>query len=86
MTTKVIVSPTLGVGSLTVLVIARSDCCGVSVAPAVLLAVSGSNWSLWLMVAVFVLGSGLSTRAVKISVGAAVVTTSPTVQTPVALS
>ena len=46
-TVKVIVSPTLGVGSLTVLVSARSACCGVSVALAVLLAVLGSNWSAW---------------------------------------
>ena len=36
-TVKVIVSPTLGVGLLTVLVSARSACCGVSVALAVLL-------------------------------------------------
>ena len=38
MTVKVIVSPTLGVASLTVLVSARSACCGVSVALAVLFA------------------------------------------------
>ena len=42
---KVIVSPTLGVGLLTDLVTARSACCGVSVALAVLLPVFGSNWS-----------------------------------------
>src|SRR5437899_10727032 len=39
---KVIVSPTLGVGLLTVLVNTRSACCGVSVALALLLAVLGS--------------------------------------------
>ena len=44
-TVKVMVSPTLGVGSLTVLVTARSACCGVSVALAVLLPGLGSNWS-----------------------------------------
>ena len=38
---KVIVSPTLGVASLTVLVSARSACCGVSVALALLLPVFG---------------------------------------------
>ena len=44
-TVKVTVSPTLGVGLSTVLVSARSACCGVTVAEAVLLAVLGSNWS-----------------------------------------
>ena len=57
-TVKVIVSPTLGVGLLTVLVSARSACCGVSVALAVLLPVSGSNWSQALIVAVLVCGWG----------------------------
>ena len=42
---KVIVSPTLGVASLTVLVTARSACCGVSVTLALLLLATGSNWS-----------------------------------------
>ena len=50
-TVKVIWSPTLGVALLTVLATARSACCGVSVALAVLLAVFGSNWSASLIVA-----------------------------------
>ena len=45
-TVKVTVSPTLGVALLTVLVRARSACCGVSVALALLLPLVGSNWSL----------------------------------------
>ena len=67
-TVKVIWSPTLGVASLTVFVTARSACCGVSVALAVLLAVFGSNWSAALTVAVLVWASGLSTvaRIVKV--------------------
>ena len=47
-------SPTLGVGLLTVLATTRSACCGVSVALAVLLAVFGSNWSASAIVAVLV--------------------------------
>ena len=43
---------------LTVLVTARSACCGVSVALAVLLPVFGSNWSLSPIVAVLVCGRG----------------------------
>src|SRR4029077_20057471 len=42
-TVNVMVSPTLGVALLTVLVTARSACCGVSPAPALLLAALGSN-------------------------------------------
>ena len=61
-TVKVIVSPTLGVGSLTVLASARSACCGVSVALAVLLAVLGSNWSEWVIVAVLVCGDASCDR------------------------
>ena len=57
-TVKVMLSPTLGVGLLTVLATARSACCGVSVALALLLPVSGSNWSAWLIVAVLVCGVG----------------------------
>src|SRR5262245_43408616 len=40
---KVIWSPTLGVGLLTAFVTARSACCGVSVAVAVLFPANGSN-------------------------------------------
>ena len=45
LTRKVIVSPTLGVGSLTVLATDRSACWGVSRTLSLLLVVSGSNWS-----------------------------------------
>jgi hypothetical protein len=79
---KVTVSPTLGVALLTVLVNARSACCGVTVALAVLLPVFGSNWSAWLMVAVLVWALGLATMALRIRVGAAEGATVPTVQTP----
>ena len=41
---------------------ARSACCGVSVALALLLPVFGSNWSASLIVAVLVRASGLTTR------------------------
>ena len=85
-TVKVIVSPTLGVASLTVLVSARSACWGVSVALAVLLPVFGSNWSASLMVAVLVCAAGLTTVAVMVSVCGAPGPTVPTVQTPVTLS
>ena len=85
-TVKVIVSPTLGVGLLTVLVSARSACCGVTATLAVLLAVLGSNWSAWLIVARFVDGFGLVTVARMISVWAADGSTVPTVQIPVAES
>ena len=61
-TVKVIVSPTLGVGLSTVLVRTRSACCGVSVAVAVLLPVLGSNWSEWVIVAVFVCAAGTDDR------------------------
>src|SRR5262249_30156142 len=77
------VSPTLGVALLTVLVNARSACCGVSVALALLLAVLGSNWSEWLIVAVLVAVFGLITCACRVSVAAAVVSTWPTVHKPV---
>src|SRR5262249_35016341 len=67
-TVKVMVSPTLGVALLTALARARSACCGVSVALAVLFVVSGSNWSAWLTTAVLVWAFGLTTRAVRVSV------------------
>ena len=50
-----------------------------------LLAATGSNWSEWLIVAVFVTGFGLTTVPLKASVGGADVVTVPTVQSPVAL-
>jgi hypothetical protein len=46
---------------LTALESARSACWGVAVTLAVLLAVSGSNWSAWLIVAVFTVETGLVT-------------------------
>ena len=79
-------SPTLGVASLTVLVRARSACCGVSVALPVLLAVFGSNWSLPLTVAVLVCAAGLTTRAMMVSVCGLPGATVPTSHVPVALS
>ena len=53
-TVKVTVSPTFGVGLLTVLLMARSACCGVSVAEALLFAEFGSNWSARLIDTLFV--------------------------------
>ena len=53
----------MGVGSLVVFVSARSACCGVTVVLAVLLAVLGSNWSEWVIAAVFVCELGLTTVA-----------------------
>ena len=85
-TVNVIVSPTLGVALLTAFARARSACCGVSVALALLFAVSGSNWSLCPTVAVLVCGLALTTVARIVSVCGIVVVTVPTVQTPVALS
>src|SRR5262245_4849802 len=61
-TVKVMVSPTLGVGLLTDFVTDRSACRGVSVVLPVLPPL-GSNWSLWLTVAVLVVGAALVTRA-----------------------
>src|SRR3954453_8670099 len=74
-TVKVMVSPTFGVGLLTVLLTSRSARCGVSVALPLLLPAPGANWSLWLMVAVLVRALGLTTVAWMSSVcGVAVVT------------
>src|SRR5262249_8288081 len=65
----------------------RSACWGVSVALAWLLVGSGSNWSEWLTVAVFVWALGLTTRAVRISsVCSTDGATVPTVQLPLPLS
>src|SRR5262245_16376159 len=85
-TVKGIVATKLGVVLLTVLVTARSACWGVSVALALLSVGSGSNWSLWLMLAVLVWGAGLATRARRVSVAGAPVSTWPTVHSPVVLS
>src|SRR5438132_905872 len=82
---KVMVSPTLGVGLLTVLVNTRSACCGVSVALALLLAVLGSNWSAWLTAAVLVWALALTTLARICKLCGVVVVTVPTVQMPVPL-
>jgi hypothetical protein len=65
---NVIVSPTFGVASPTVFVSARSACCGVSVAPALLFPVLGSNWSECEIDAVFVWALGETTVAVSCSV------------------
>ena len=82
MTVKVMTSPTLGVGSLTVLVTARSACCGVSVALPVLLAVFGSNWSASETVAVLVRASGLTTVGRMVRVAAAPLASVPTFHRP----
>src|SRR5262245_6443487 len=82
-TVKVTVSPTLGVGSSTVLLRDRSACWAVTVAEPVLLFRSGSDWSEWVMVAMFVCGVVLTTRAVIVKVWGVLVVTVPTVQTPV---
>ena len=65
-------SPTLGVGLLTVFDTDRSAAG----------ALFGSNWSAWLMAAVFVGVLGLATKAVMISVCGVAVLTVPTVHTP----
>src|SRR5207302_9386833 len=82
---KVSVSPTLGVGLLTVLVIAKSACCGVSMALLLLLPMLGSNWSAWLMAAVLVWALGLTTLALSSSVALPALFAVPTVQMPVPL-
>src|SRR5258706_218561 len=80
------VSPTLGRALLTALLTDRSACCGSTPAVSLLLAVVGSNWSLWLTAAVLVRAAGLDTVARSSSVSGVVVVTVPTDQTPVALS
>src|SRR5262252_6288398 len=80
------VSPTLGVGSLTVLATARSACCGVSVVLAWLLPGFGSNWSAAVIVAVFVWAEGLTTCARMVSVSGVAAGTVPTLHRPVVLS
>jgi hypothetical protein len=85
-TVKVTVWPTLGVGLFTVLVRARSACCGVTVELALLLPGSGSNWSAALIVAVFVSALGLTTFAWICKIGAAAAATVPTVHRPVELA
>src|SRR5262245_22704312 len=84
-TVKVIVLPTLGRGLLTILPRARSADWGFVEVVAVLLPVFGSNWSLWLIDAVFASAPGLVTRARIVSVRGVPTGTVPTVQTPVAL-
>ena len=69
--------------SLTDFVSARSACCGVSVALAVLFPVVGSNWSECEIDALFVRALGDTTVAVSCSVCAVLVVTVPTVHTPV---
>ena len=81
---NVMVSPTLGFTFETVLASTRSDCCGVSVAPALLFVVTGSNWSLSVIVAVLVCAAALITVAWNCKVCGVTVVTVPTVQTPVA--
>ena len=82
LTVKVTVSPTLGAELLTVLARARPACCGVEVALASLLLLSGSNWSAVLIVAEFVCAVELTTWAVIVNVWGAPGLTEPTVHTP----
>ena len=79
------VSPTLGAGSFTLLESARSASSATSGALAVLLEGSGSNWSACVIVAVLITCAGATTVAVRVSVCGAVVVTEPTVQSPVTL-
>ncbi len=78
-----IVSPTLGVGSLTDFVSERSACRGVTRMLAVLLVGSGSYWSAWVIVAVLVVTFGPATRAAICRVWGAPGATVPTFQRPV---
>src|SRR4029453_5265495 len=84
-TVKVMTVPWVGVALLTVLVTARSAAFGITVTLAELLAAVGSNWSEWLMVAVFVVDATLATVAWMVRVAGVPGLTVPTVQTPVAL-
>ena len=84
---KVIVSPTLGFGSSTTLITARSACSGVTVSESVLLL---GFWSGVVEVAVAVLvrgnagpEAGVATVATTVSVLVVVAGTVPSVQTPV---
>src|SRR6478735_1212610 len=78
------VSLTFGVESLTALLITKSARWGVSVALAVSLPASGSDWSLSVMVAVLVWASGLTTLAVTVRVALPPLRTEPTSHSPVA--
>src|SRR5262245_32970161 len=78
------VSPTFGVALFTVLPSWRSACCGLIEAVSELLAGLGSNWSLWLMAAVFPKGLGLTTVARMVRVWVVPEATVPTVQVRVA--
>src|SRR5262245_37369916 len=80
------VSPTLGVGALTLLANSRSACCGVTPMLAVLLVVTGSNWSACVMLAVLICWLGLTMMTFKTSVCGADAATVPTLQRPVVLS
>src|SRR5208337_3229083 len=77
------VSPTLGVGSFTVLETTRSAWRGSVAVVLVLLAVLGSNWSEWVIVAVLAVDLALTTMAWIWSDWGAVASTVPTVQRPV---
>src|SRR5262245_7458702 len=76
------VSPTLGVGLLTDLPTARSDFCGNSSAPPLLLPGFGSNWSAVLTVAMLNWASGALTVARIWRVATAPLATVPTSHTP----
>src|SRR5262249_58836736 len=81
---KVIVSPTFGLELLTALVNTRSATCGVTVALAVLLPVTGSNWSAAETVDVLVAAAWPVTVALRTRVALAPTARVPTAHTPVA--
>ncbi|MBO9678450.1 MAG: hypothetical protein J7556_09440 [Acidovorax sp.] len=85
-TVNVTVSPTFGAALLTDLASAKSACCGVTVALAVLLAGLGSDWSEARTAAVLTCRFALATVAWICNVGDAPVVTVPTVQIPVPLA
>ena len=79
---NVIVSPTVGVGLLTVFVTARSVCCGVTVTVAVL-SVGSVSYSSELATAAFTVANGASMRAVMTSTTWALRASGPTSHSPV---
>src|SRR5262249_50866479 len=83
-TVNVIVSPTLGRGLLTILATTRSASRGLIEAVALLLAVFGSNWSEWSIVAGLGGGLAVMTREVSVRVCDSPTARVPTVQIPVA--
>ena len=82
-TVKVTLVPRLGVGLSTILVMAMSAACPVTVAEAVLLPATGSGWSSAVLVAVLVTAVVPVTVATIESVALAPLARAPMFQTPV---